>query len=85
VALGAGVLAGTAPAFAATQTGAAVTAGGWPTRDWYRQGPYQTLAACDLAFEDAAQSGLYTGLVGCYWVSGSGPYLAGFYYEVYIP
>ncbi|MER5326154.1 hypothetical protein ABZV14_39925 [Streptosporangium canum] len=85
VALGASVLASTAPAFAATQTSAAVAAGTWPTPDWYLQGPYQTLAACDLAYEDAAQNGQYTGLAYCHWFRGGGPYLAGFYYEVYIP
>ncbi|GAA2898302.1 hypothetical protein GCM10010517_63400 [Streptosporangium fragile] len=85
VALGACVLASTAPAFAATHTRTAVAAGGWPTPDWYLQGPYQTLADCDLAYEDAAQSGLYTGLVGCHWFRGGGPYMPGFYYEVYIP
>lgn len=76
VALGASVLASTAPAFAA---------GGWPTRDWYLQGPYQTLADCDLAYEDAALNGQYTGLLYCHWFRGGGPYLPGFYYEVYIP
>ncbi|WP_329083996.1 MULTISPECIES: hypothetical protein [unclassified Streptosporangium] len=85
MALGAGVLAGTAPAFAATQTSAAVAAGMWPAQDWYLQGPYQTLAACDLAYEDAAQTGYYTGLVYCHWFRGGGPWLPGFYYEVYIP
>ncbi|MCG5220163.1 hypothetical protein [Streptosporangium sp. KLBMP 9127] len=86
------VLAGAAPASAATQTSAtaatqtsATVAAGWPTRDWYLQGPYQTLAACDLAYEDAAQNGQYTALLYCHWFRGGGPYLAGFYYEVYIP
>ncbi|WP_133061770.1 hypothetical protein [Streptosporangium minutum] len=85
VALGASVLASTAPALATTQTSAAVTTGTWPTPDWYLQGPYQTLAACDLAYEDAAQNGQYTGLAYCHWFRGGGPYLPGFYYEVYIP
>ncbi|GGQ15810.1 hypothetical protein [Streptosporangium pseudovulgare] len=85
VTLGAGLLAGAAPALAATQTGAAVAAGGWPTRDWYLQGPYPTMAACDLAYEDAAQNGQYTGLLYCHWFRGGGPYMPGFYYEVYIP
>jgi hypothetical protein len=85
VALGVGVLAGAAPAVAAPQSGAAVVTGGWPTPDWYLQGPYQTLAACDLAYEDAAQNGQYTALVYCHWFRGGGPYMPGFYYEVYIP
>ncbi|RSN09205.1 hypothetical protein DMB42_17980 [Nonomuraea sp. WAC 01424] len=84
-ALSASVLAGVAPAFAATQSSASVAGAGWPTPDWYLQGPYQTLAACDAAYEDAAQNGQYTGLVYCHWFRGGGPYLPGFYYEVYIP
>ncbi|MFF3437349.1 hypothetical protein [Streptosporangium sp. NPDC002721] len=85
LALGAGVLAGAAPALAATQTGAAVAVASWPTRDWYLQGPYQTLSECDVAFQDAAQNGQYTGVLYCHWFRGGGPYPAGFYYEVYIP
>ncbi|MFG1963554.1 hypothetical protein [Nonomuraea sp. NPDC049028] len=85
VALGASVLASAAPVSAATQISAAVGAAGWPTPDWYLQGPYQTMADCDLAFQDAAQNGQYTGLAYCHWFRGGGPYPAGFYYEVYIP
>ncbi|MFF0771780.1 hypothetical protein ACFYUK_23040 [Nonomuraea wenchangensis] len=87
VALGAGVLAGAAPAFAAAQTGTATvgSAGGWPARDWYLQGPYPTLADCDVAFQDAAQNGQYTAVLYCHWFRGGGPYPPGFYYEVYIP
>ncbi|GAA0918417.1 hypothetical protein [Nonomuraea longicatena] len=85
MALGAGVLAGAAPAVATVQTGAPVATSGWPAPDWYRQGPHATLAACDLAFDEAANSGLYSGLAGCYWVSGGGHFRPGYYYEVYIP
>ncbi|MEU0481915.1 hypothetical protein ABZ260_22350 [Streptosporangium sp. NPDC006013] len=72
VALGASVLAGTA-----TQTSAAVATGGWPTPDWYKAGPFQTLAICDAYHDDAAQSGLYSGLVGCHWFGG-GLYTPGY-------
>jgi hypothetical protein len=85
VALGASVLVGAAPALAATQTSTAAVGAGWPTRDWYLQGPYQSMADCDLAFEDAALNGQYTALAYCHWFRGGGPYLPGFYYEVYIP
>ncbi|MEU6723482.1 hypothetical protein ABZ917_07205 [Nonomuraea wenchangensis] len=84
-ALGASVLIGAAPAFAGTQASAAVATGGWPTPDWYLQGPYQTLADCEIAFQDAAQNGQYTALVGCHWFRGGGVWRAGYYYEVYIP
>ena len=72
-------------AVAATQTSTAVVAANWPAPDWYLQGPYQTMADCDLAFDDAALNGQYTGLAYCHWFRGGGPYPAGFYYEVYIP
>ncbi|MEU4510851.1 hypothetical protein AB0G05_15260 [Nonomuraea wenchangensis] len=85
VALGASLLAGAAPAFAGTQTSTAVAGAGWPTPDWYLQGPYSTLADCEIAFEDAAQNGQYTALVGCHWFRGGGVWRAGYYYEVYIP
>ncbi|GII64142.1 hypothetical protein Skr01_42270 [Sphaerisporangium krabiense] len=85
VALGAGILATTGSAFAATQTGAAVAAAGWPAQDWYLQGPYQTKAACKLAFDDAVQNGQYTSLLGCHWYRGGSVNPAGYYYEVYIP
>ncbi|MET8984683.1 hypothetical protein ABZW49_04480 [Nonomuraea wenchangensis] len=49
------------------------------------QGPYPTLADCDLAFQDAAQNGQYTAVLYCHWFRGGGPYPPGFYYEVYIP
>ncbi|MER7361706.1 hypothetical protein [Nonomuraea wenchangensis] len=85
VALGASVLAGAAPAVAAAQTSTAASTGGWPTPDWYLQGPYATLADCEVAFQDAAQNGQYTGLVGCHWFRGGGVFRPGYYYEVYIP
>ncbi|GII92994.1 hypothetical protein [Sinosporangium siamense] len=85
VALGASVLAGAAPAVASTQISAAGASGGWPAPDWYLQGPYPTLAACDLAYEDAAATGYYNGLVPCYWFRGGGPWMPGFYFQVYIP
>ncbi|MEU8206473.1 hypothetical protein [Streptosporangium sp. NPDC049046] len=78
VALGAGILVGTA-----TQTGAA--SGDWPTRDWYKVGPFPTLAECDSYYDIDAQSGLYSGLVGCRWLLGGSAYPSGYYYEVYIP
>ncbi|MFF5107512.1 hypothetical protein [Streptosporangium sp. NPDC000509] len=79
VALGAGVLAGTV-----IQTSAAAASGGWPTPDWYKVGPFPTLAECESYYDVDAQSGLYSGLVGCHWF-GRGIYTPGYYYEVYIP
>ncbi|RJL35643.1 hypothetical protein [Bailinhaonella thermotolerans] len=83
-------LAGAAAASASTQYGAAPAAAERHALsplppDWYWSARYDTMAACDAAFEDAAQNGGYTGLAPCRWYAGDRHRLPGYYFLIYIP
>ncbi|MGW0481781.1 hypothetical protein [Nonomuraea sp. NPDC003214] len=87
-ALGAAVLAGAAPASASAAETTPASAGGHALApvppDWYWSSRYDTLAACEVAFEDAAMNGQYTGLAPCRWYQDRYR-AAGYYFLMYIP
>jgi hypothetical protein len=93
-ALGATVLAGAAPTSASAsvngQTGATSASAERHVLaplppDWYYSGRYETMAACQVGFQDAAENGEFTGLGPCRWYAGDRYRPAGYYFLMYIP
>ncbi|MEV7006235.1 hypothetical protein [Streptosporangium sp. NPDC051022] len=84
-AMSAGVLAGATPAVASSQASATTaSASEHPSliaEQWYRKGPYPTLAACHAAllyeFTDLP-------ITDCYYYDGDRrPGMLGYYYDIY--
>ncbi|MEV0389412.1 hypothetical protein [Nonomuraea sp. NPDC050643] len=93
-ALGAAILAGAAPTSASAtvndQAGVTSASAGRHALsplppDWYWSGRYETMDACDVGFQDAAENGQFTGLGPCRWDGGDRYRLAGYYFLMYIP
>ncbi|SEH00912.1 hypothetical protein SAMN05444920_118101 [Nonomuraea solani] len=91
-ALGATILAGAAPASASASDQAGATSA--PAEryalsplppDWYWSLRYETMDACRVGFQDAAENGQYTGLATCRWYEGDRHRQAGYYFLIYIP
>ncbi|MER7207713.1 hypothetical protein ABT340_11625 [Streptosporangium sp. NPDC000239] len=85
VAMSAGVLAGATPAVASSRASATTaSAGEHPSlmEQWYRRGPYPTLAACNAALLEVFTDLLIT---DCYYYNGDPrPGMRGYYYDIYL-
>jgi hypothetical protein len=91
-ALGVIILAGAAPTSAAVHEQTGVTSASAERHalaplppDWYYSDRYDTMDACRVGFQDAAENGQYTGLATCRWYAGDRYRPAGYYFLIFIP